>query len=103
MDAQPIETEVYCEECGETHEAYFVGDKGFLSWSESWQCDATAQEVGIPADSLPENWEKEYIAEYGEQYFDTKTRKWVGPAYVLYPKNPPLMEYHRPMYYLENN
>lgn len=104
MEAHPIYTKVYCEECDETHEAYFVEDKGFLSWMESWQCEATAQEVGIPVDSLPENWEKEYIAEYGELYLDTNTRKWVRDStYVLYPKNPPLMEFHRPIYYLENN
>ncbi len=100
--AQPVEGSVYCEECGAPHDAIFEGDKGFLVWHDPDECPVTAEIVETGVQELPENWDREFIAQYGQQFFNFKTGKHEREfTYNLYPKNPPLMEFHRPMYYLE--
>lgn len=83
--AQPVEWYVWCLECNDVHEADF--EKNLLVNDASSPCLGIES---IPCEALPIGWDRDHWAEFGD-----------NSEYELFPKNPPLQPYHRPMYYLE--
>lgn len=95
--AVPVTDFVWCLACGEPHACDVAADGSVTIRIEtSDTCPSVTESTGLFDVELPKGWENDYVAEFGSGGGEGGKQ-----LYNLVPKNAPVNDDHRPMYYLE--